>query len=232
MNTTKHKRRSAVAGQVDCRVRPHAWVHESGHLMLAESTSADEQHGRRDAEIVRRVAVVDGVFPWLRGLPPALRAQLEAEALYRKAIEIEPILSGPHALLGARLLAQGRALHVLGEHHGVAQQAEHLEQRGGQTETRVHPVQEVVPVKRLNDFLRIGHALIAFLEQFVQGADVVAETVDEARRGFAVAALHRAAESGLPGFDVQVLDEGGHPVAPGQLGAIAIRLPSRRSRTR
>ncbi|MEZ5796929.1 MAG: propionyl-CoA synthetase [Paracoccaceae bacterium] len=29
----------------------------------------------------------------------------------------------------------------------------------------------------------------------------------------------------MPGFDVQVLDEGGHPVAPGTLGAIAIRLP-------
>lgn len=29
----------------------------------------------------------------------------------------------------------------------------------------------------------------------------------------------------MPGYDVQVLDEGGHPVAPGALGAIAIRLP-------
>jgi propionyl-CoA synthetase len=29
----------------------------------------------------------------------------------------------------------------------------------------------------------------------------------------------------MPGFDVQVLDEGGHPVSPGTLGAIAIRLP-------
>ncbi|QBX34460.1 propionyl-CoA synthetase [Paracoccus liaowanqingii] len=29
----------------------------------------------------------------------------------------------------------------------------------------------------------------------------------------------------MPGYDVQVLDEGGHPVAPGTLGAIAIRLP-------
>ncbi|MGQ0611023.1 MAG: propionyl-CoA synthetase [Paracoccaceae bacterium] len=29
----------------------------------------------------------------------------------------------------------------------------------------------------------------------------------------------------MPGFDVQVLDEGGHPVSPGQLGAIAIKLP-------
>lgn len=29
----------------------------------------------------------------------------------------------------------------------------------------------------------------------------------------------------MPGFDVQVLDEGGHPVEPGQLGAIAIKLP-------
>ncbi len=29
----------------------------------------------------------------------------------------------------------------------------------------------------------------------------------------------------MPGYDVAVLDEGGHPVAPGTLGAIAIRLP-------
>ncbi|MBN2629299.1 MAG: propionyl-CoA synthetase [Rhodobacteraceae bacterium] len=29
----------------------------------------------------------------------------------------------------------------------------------------------------------------------------------------------------MPGFDVQVLDEGGHEVAPGTLGAIAIKLP-------
>ncbi len=29
----------------------------------------------------------------------------------------------------------------------------------------------------------------------------------------------------MPGYDVQVLDEGGHPVAPGQLGAIAVKLP-------
>lgn len=29
----------------------------------------------------------------------------------------------------------------------------------------------------------------------------------------------------MPGHDVQVLDEGGHPVAPGTLGAIAIKLP-------
>ena len=29
----------------------------------------------------------------------------------------------------------------------------------------------------------------------------------------------------MPGYDVQVLDEGGHPLPPGQLGAIAIRLP-------
>ena len=29
----------------------------------------------------------------------------------------------------------------------------------------------------------------------------------------------------MPGYDVQVLDEGGHPVPPGTLGAIAIRLP-------
>ncbi|PCD76271.1 propionyl-CoA synthetase [Pseudothioclava arenosa] len=29
----------------------------------------------------------------------------------------------------------------------------------------------------------------------------------------------------MPGYDVQVLDEGGHPVEPGQFGAIAIKLP-------
>ncbi|MDP5306402.1 AMP-binding protein [Paracoccus spongiarum] len=29
----------------------------------------------------------------------------------------------------------------------------------------------------------------------------------------------------MPGYDVQVLDEAGHPVAPGTLGAIAVRLP-------
>jgi propionyl-CoA synthetase len=29
----------------------------------------------------------------------------------------------------------------------------------------------------------------------------------------------------MPGYDVQVLDEGGHPVEPGQLGAIVIKLP-------
>ncbi len=29
----------------------------------------------------------------------------------------------------------------------------------------------------------------------------------------------------MPGYDVQVLDEGGHPVGPGTLGAIAIKLP-------
>ena len=29
----------------------------------------------------------------------------------------------------------------------------------------------------------------------------------------------------MPGYDVQVLDEGGHPVAPGTLGAITIKLP-------
>jgi propionyl-CoA synthetase len=29
----------------------------------------------------------------------------------------------------------------------------------------------------------------------------------------------------MPGYDVQILDEGGHPVSPGTLGAIAIRLP-------
>ena len=29
----------------------------------------------------------------------------------------------------------------------------------------------------------------------------------------------------MPGFDVQVLDEGGHPVSPGTLGAIAVKLP-------
>ena len=30
---------------------------------------------------------------------------------------------------------------------------------------------------------------------------------------------------GMPGYDIHVLDEGGHPVAPGQLGAIAAKLP-------
>ena len=29
----------------------------------------------------------------------------------------------------------------------------------------------------------------------------------------------------MPGYDVQVLDEGGHPVAPGTLGAIVVKLP-------
>ncbi|MCK0137950.1 propionyl-CoA synthetase [Aliiroseovarius sp. F47248L] len=29
----------------------------------------------------------------------------------------------------------------------------------------------------------------------------------------------------MPGYDVQILDEGGHPVAAGELGAIAIKLP-------
>jgi propionyl-CoA synthetase len=29
----------------------------------------------------------------------------------------------------------------------------------------------------------------------------------------------------MPGYDVQILDEGGNPVAPGELGAIAIKLP-------
>ena len=29
----------------------------------------------------------------------------------------------------------------------------------------------------------------------------------------------------MPGYDVQVLDEGGHPMKPGELGAIAIKLP-------
>ncbi|MFD1913858.1 propionyl-CoA synthetase [Halodurantibacterium flavum] len=29
----------------------------------------------------------------------------------------------------------------------------------------------------------------------------------------------------MPGYDVQILDEGGHPVAPGVLGAVALRLP-------
>ncbi|PPB81845.1 propionyl-CoA synthetase [Albidovulum inexpectatum] len=29
----------------------------------------------------------------------------------------------------------------------------------------------------------------------------------------------------MPGYDVEVLDEGGHPVPPGTLGAIAVRLP-------
>jgi len=29
----------------------------------------------------------------------------------------------------------------------------------------------------------------------------------------------------MPGYDVQILDEGGHEVAPGELGAIAVKLP-------
>jgi propionyl-CoA synthetase len=29
----------------------------------------------------------------------------------------------------------------------------------------------------------------------------------------------------MPGYDVQILDEGGHPVADGELGAIAVKLP-------
>ncbi|MCC5966528.1 MAG: propionyl-CoA synthetase [Natronohydrobacter sp.] len=29
----------------------------------------------------------------------------------------------------------------------------------------------------------------------------------------------------MPGYDIHVLDEGGHPVEPGQLGAIAVKLP-------
>lgn len=29
----------------------------------------------------------------------------------------------------------------------------------------------------------------------------------------------------MPGYDVQVLDEGGHPMKPGELGAIAVKLP-------
>ena len=29
----------------------------------------------------------------------------------------------------------------------------------------------------------------------------------------------------LPGYDVQILDEGGHPMKPGELGAIAVKLP-------
>jgi propionyl-CoA synthetase len=29
----------------------------------------------------------------------------------------------------------------------------------------------------------------------------------------------------MPGYDVQILDEGGHPVGPGTLGAIAVKLP-------
>ena len=29
----------------------------------------------------------------------------------------------------------------------------------------------------------------------------------------------------MPGYDIQVLDEGGHPVPPGTLGAIAVKLP-------
>ncbi len=30
---------------------------------------------------------------------------------------------------------------------------------------------------------------------------------------------------GMPGYNIQVLDEGGHPVSPGTLGAIALKLP-------
>ena len=29
----------------------------------------------------------------------------------------------------------------------------------------------------------------------------------------------------MPGYDVQVLDEGGHPMKAGELGAIAVKLP-------
>jgi propionyl-CoA synthetase len=29
----------------------------------------------------------------------------------------------------------------------------------------------------------------------------------------------------MPGYDVQILDEGGHPMKPGELGAIAVKLP-------
>lgn len=29
----------------------------------------------------------------------------------------------------------------------------------------------------------------------------------------------------MPGYDVQILDEGGNPMAPGELGAIAVKLP-------
>jgi propionyl-CoA synthetase len=29
----------------------------------------------------------------------------------------------------------------------------------------------------------------------------------------------------MPGYDVQILDEGGHPLKPGELGAIAVKLP-------
>ncbi|MFY0618308.1 propionate-CoA ligase PrpE [Shimia sp.] len=29
----------------------------------------------------------------------------------------------------------------------------------------------------------------------------------------------------MPGYEIEILDEGGHPVAPGELGAIAIKLP-------
>jgi len=53
--------------------------------------------------------------------------------------------------------------------------------------------------------------------------------------GYAIAANPRGIEQlpvrigspsvAMPGYDVQVLDEGGHPVCPGTLGAIAIRLP-------
>ena len=40
-----------------------------------------------------------------------------------------------------------------------------------------------------------------------------------------LAGQNRLAFGGDAGFDVQILDEGGHPVAPGTLGAIAIKLP-------
>ncbi|MEM8956916.1 MAG: propionate-CoA ligase PrpE [Pseudomonadota bacterium] len=53
--------------------------------------------------------------------------------------------------------------------------------------------------------------------------------------GYAIAANPRGLEDlpvkigspsvAMPGYDVQVLDEGGHPVAPNTLGAIAIKLP-------
>ncbi|SFR04635.1 propionyl-CoA synthetase [Poseidonocella sedimentorum] len=36
---------------------------------------------------------------------------------------------------------------------------------------------------------------------------------------------HGSATVPMPGYDIRVLDEGGHEVAPGALGAIAIRLP-------
>ncbi|GMG82559.1 propionyl-CoA synthetase [Paralimibaculum aggregatum] len=53
--------------------------------------------------------------------------------------------------------------------------------------------------------------------------------------GYAIAANPRGLELmpvkagsptvAMPGYDVQILDEGGHPMGPGKLGAIAVKLP-------